>query len=187
MGFVKNEAQVLDGITLLMKKVEAAPILAFRQLVWQIFYEILQQTPQWSGKAVANWNIGIGAPDYSWDDDVGEKVDLWATNALQKGDNEWIAYALFRNHDKVWKDLKRREKVFITNSVWGDDDDGRADTNHYLVALQDPAYWQEKLRAVNRPYEVVDETVIRVMRDYKRGVGLSISSMRGDSFGGVGE
>jgi hypothetical protein len=178
---IKDPFKVNQGIDLFMKKVEVAPIAIFREFVWQVFCEILEQTPQWSGKAVANWNIGVGAPDYSWDENVGEKVDSFALNVLQKGDNEWIEYAKFRNAGKL-KEIKRREKVFITNSVWGDDDNGKASSNHYLEALQDPSYWQEKLRTVNKPYEVATETMIRVIRDFKRGKGLALTHFGGDSF-----
>lgn len=183
-GLIKAPSALaaLDGITMFMKKVEEAPIAQFRDFVWAVFVEILVQTPQWSGKAVANWNIGVGSPDYNWDDNVGDKVDLWATNARQKGDQEWIEYAKFRNHDKVYGPggIKRREKVYITNSVWGDDDKGGS--MMYLQALQEPGYWQHKLRAVNRPYEVADETLIRMMVDYRKGVGFSLTRV-GDHTG----
>lgn len=173
--------RVNEGISLHMKKVEEAPIAKFREFVWVVFCEILEQTPQWSGKAVANWNIGVGAPDYSWNDDLGDSVDLWGTNVHQKGDDPWIMAAMVRNWPKV-QEIKRREKVFITNSVWGDDDAGRASSNYYLEALQDPSYWQQKLRAVNRPYEIATETMIRVLRDYDRGIGLAVANFGGDSF-----
>lgn len=178
---IRDPFKVNMGIDLFMKKVEAAPVIVFREFVWKVFCEILEQTPQWSGKAVANWNIGVGAPDFSWDDGVGEKVDLWATNVLERGNREWIEYAKFRNAGKI-HEIRRREKVFITNAVMGDDDNGRAGSEMYLDALQDPAYWTQKLRAVNKPYEVATETMIRVVRDFKRGIGLSVTHVGGDSF-----
>lgn len=183
---IKDPFKVNLGIDLFMRKVEEAPVSVFRDLVWEVFCQTLEQTPQWSGKAVANWNLSVGSPDFSWDDDVGDKVDLWATNTRQRGDNEWIEYAKFRNHDQLAK-IKRREKVFITNAVHGDDDSGKANSEMYLDALQDPGYWVEKLRAVNKPYEVATETVIRVMREFKlgrrKGVGLAITQLGGDSIG----
>lgn len=184
MGWVKNLTEFDLGIDLFMKKVEAAPVREFRELVWLVFCEILEQTPQWSGKAVANWNIGVGSPDYSWDDSLGEpNVGTTAVNAspLEKGNQEWIEVAKFRNLGKI-EQIKRRERVYITNSVFGDDDHGRS-SNLYLASLQDPAYWQHKLREVNKPYEVATETIIRVVSEYKRGGGIALTHVGGLSFG----
>jgi hypothetical protein len=184
MGLVKNLTEFDLGIDLFMKKVEDAPVQQFRQLVWMVFCEILEQTPQWSGKAVANWNIGVGSPDYSWDDTLGEP-DVGTTalhnEPLEKGNQEWIEVAKFRNADKI-KLIKRREKVYITNSVFGDDDHGRS-SNFYLASLQDPGYWQQKLREVNKPYEIATETMIRVITEYGRGGGLALTNVGGLSFG----
>jgi hypothetical protein len=187
MSFVKNLTEFDTGVDLFIKKVEAMPVRAFRWLVWEIFCEILNQTPQWSGKAVANWNIGVGAPDYTWDDSLGEPdVGLTALHAspLEKGNPEWIEVAKLRNIDKL-SQIKRREKVYITNSVFGDTDHGKAGP-FYMAALQDPSYWQHKLREVNKPYEVATETMIRVIGETQIkgfGSGLELSRVGGLSFG----
>jgi hypothetical protein len=179
MGLIKDPFKVNLGIDLFMKKVESAGIDLFRDFVWKVFCEILNQTPQWSGKAVANWNIGVGAPDFSWDDNVGDHIDAFAL-AHERGDEKWKRYARERNKHKL-KEIHRREKVFITNAVWGDTDHGKS-SHLYLESLQDPAYWTKKLRVVNQPYEIATETMIRVIRDYKRGIGISVTRAGGDSF-----
>jgi hypothetical protein len=160
---IKNPFEVNMGVELTMKRVREAPVDAFREIVWLTFCRILEQTPQWSGKAVANWNIGVGAPDFSYDPDVGEKLGRYDL-ALQRGDNEWIEYAKFRNAPKI-REIRRDLKVFICNGVEGDTDNGRS-SELYLDSLQDPKYWAVKLRQVNQPYETAHESVIHIAEKY---------------------
>lgn len=187
MAFVKNLGQFDIGIDLFMKKVEQSPVQVFRWMVWEVFCEILEQTPQWSGKAVANWNIGVGAPDYTWDDSLGEPdTGTYLHNAaapLVKHDPQWIEVAKFRNLEKL-NLITRRERVYITNSVMGDDDKGGQVA--YLAALQDPVYWQQKLRAANKPYEVATETMVRVISETQingLGSGIELARIGGLAFG----
>lgn len=163
---IKNPFHVNHGIELFMRRVREAPIAAYREIVWVTFVRILEQTPQWSGKAVANWNIGVGAPDFSYDPDVGDKLGLYDL-ARHRGDNEWIEYAKFRNAPKI-AEIRRDLKVFICNGVEGDTDNGRS-TELYLDSLQDPGYWAVKLRSVNQPYETAHESVIQIAGEYLAG------------------
>lgn len=175
---IKNIFQVNMGIELFMTRVREAPIDAYRQIVWETFCRILEQTPQWSGKAVANWNLSVGAPDFSYDPDVGDKLDLFDL-ARHRGDNEWIEYAKFRNAPKV-KEIRRDLKVYICNGVEGDSDNGRS-TELYLDSLQDPKYWAVKLRSVNQPYETAHESIIHIAGEYLAG-GFLPAKASGPSF-----
>lgn len=175
---IKNPFMVNHGIELFMRRVREAPINAFREIVWVTFCRILEETPQFSGKAVANWNIGVGAPDFSYDPHVGDKVGLHDL-AHQRGDNEWIEYAKFRNAPKV-KQISRDLKVFICNGVEGDDDNGRS-TELYLDSLQDPGYWAVKLRSINQPYETAHEAIIHIADGYLQG-GFLPAKADGPSF-----
>ena len=67
------------------------------------------------------------------------------------------------------KKITARSKVFISNGVKGDGDDVGAEL--YMQALQDEHYWAYKLREVNKPYEVAQESVIIVaMKFGKKGM-----------------
>lgn len=166
MGNIRNLSQVNQGINHWLKRVEDTAVAGYRSIVWEVFTRILQHTPQFSGKAVANWNIGIGKPDYSFDNSYGSDVlrivgDRSWVEPHKKGDREWIDAAEARNLPKVHQ-ITMGTKVFINNSVRGDTDKGRS-SELYLESLQDPAYWTEKLRGANQPYEIAQQSVVIAM------------------------
>lgn len=130
----------------------------YRQFVWGVFCRILGETPQWSGKAVANWNLSVGGPDLDWDPNVGDKVDIWGS-AHQRGDAKWIEYAKARNLPRIREINSKNHRVWITNMVEGDDDHGKSSTN-YILSLQSDDYWDKKLRWQNKPYETADESIL---------------------------
>ena len=76
MGFIKNLSRLDAQINALIVKVEAASLENFRAAVWAVFCEIVDTTPQFRGRAAANWNIGLGAPDFSVDTGAGDRVEL---------------------------------------------------------------------------------------------------------------
>lgn len=164
MSMVKNRAAVLDKLSLWAKKPQQVAIAHFQQAVWAVFCKIVYATPQWSGKAVANWNIGLGAPDFSVDEQAGEGggVKTFAAGSKfsprQAGDPKWAEFAKDMNKYKIRK-IGVNTKVFISNGVTGDTDHGHSSAN-YLADLQDPTYWAQKLRLVNMPYETVFEVLI---------------------------
>lgn len=157
MGHVTNLARFNIGVDLAFKQVAALGTQAYRDFIWQVFLRILRETPQWSGKAVANWNISIGAPNFDFIDNLGDPVDNFGV-AHEKGDERWMRIARTRNKP-IMQSIRYRDKVFISNGVTGDDDGGKS-ANTYLESLQDPGYWASKLRAVNQPYETAQESVI---------------------------
>lgn len=162
---MSSAEQVAQGIDLWMKRVAFLPTKVFREMTWEVFTKILEHTPQWSGKAVANWNLSVGAPDYSWDPTLGDTADDQYAKRYSKsstravGHRQWINVALQRNQH-VLADIVPNKRVYMTNSVQGDDDKGKAST-HYLEALQDSGYWIAKLRQVNQPYQTARETLIK--------------------------
>ena len=165
-------------------KAKGRSLTQFRAGVWALFNELLMQTPQGSGRAVANWKIGLDAPDTSVETDVGDPHEVIGTNSggayvrwghRKKGDPYWIDYAKRKNRYLVQPGSKggtsriqAHTRVFFSNNVVGDNDEG--EDEHYLASLQDPGYWAEKLRKENRPYETVAETLIRFKwTDFKMG------------------
>lgn len=176
--FIKNLDQVKIQTDLWIVKAQEIKLDHFRSAVWALFRTILRSTPQWSGKAVANWNIGIGAPDFTVDEQVGEGggVKTFSKGSkfepLHVGVPGWILYAENMNKYKVRKILTNT-KVYISNGVTGDTDHGHS-SEHYLSDLQSQTYWAQKLRSVNMPYETVAEVVIseswRAMLSDKSGL-----------------
>lgn len=175
MGMVANLQEALGAIDLNFRKVRQTPAHQYRAFIWSVFTRILENTPQSTGRAVANWNIGINSPDLEFDPDVGDEVSVSGgfSSYRSKGDKTWIEYAKERNIAKVWGPgggprkgfvaggLTGRDIVYITNMVEGDDDEGNGGVN-YLLDLQDPAYAARRLRVQNQPYETAQESIIIV-------------------------
>lgn len=150
---------VTRGVELVIRRAEAAFVEAYRDTVWIMFLEILNNTPQFTGRAVANWNIGLDTPNHTQYPELGDAPNKahFLGGALKRGDGHWIEVAKSRNAPEIPK-IKRSTRVYFTNSVQGDTDGGKAG-EFYMDALQDSTYWIQKLRAVNRPYETAAQTI----------------------------
>lgn len=185
----RNVFQVNMGVDLWLKRLEPMFVEQYRKIVWMIFMRILRHTPQYSGKAVANWNIGLGAPDYSFDDSLGDErvpsgvKGSWSMPSHVVGDTKWINRAKGRNWPKIAQ-IQRRTKVYINNAVEGDTDNERTLTPLYLQELQNPAYWVTKLRLANQPYETAHESIIVVVDQRARIYGEELGSGGFDMDGG---
>lgn len=164
MAFIKNLPQLKAQSEAIIFRAKATQLDHFQSAVWALFRTILRSTPQWSGKAVANWNIGIDSPDFTVDEQAGEgggvKTFSRGSNFSPRhvGDNKWIEFAELMNKSKIRKILTK-STVYISNGVTGDSDGGNS-SEHYLASLQDPGYWARKLRLVNMPYETVAEVIL---------------------------
>lgn len=176
MGFLRNRPKFLSQHELQVRQVEGVATAQYREFVWALFRRIVNSTPQWSGKAVANWNLSVGAPDYSFNSSYGDPTEIVNGNfeaPHEKGDRKWINHCLARNRP-VYQSIRYRDKVYITNNTTGDPDgvfdgDGAYD---YLEALQNSDNWLQRLRAVNKPYETVQESVIVVETKFFKGGGV---------------
>ncbi len=163
-----------QGVDVWLKQVKTMSQDQYQKIVWSLFQRILKATPQWSGKAVANWNLSVGSPDMNVYVDEAEAVDSVTGNPLQKGDTKWMKVARDRNRATL-KAIKYTDKVYISNGVTGDDKwgDGHS-TFAYMQAFQNPAEWAARLREENKPYETVSESVLIVATNFiKQGLGLS--------------
>ena len=158
----KNKAQVLQHLQLRITRLKAIDDEVYRQVIGEIFRRILRQTPQFSGAATAHWVIGVGAPATFYDPNLGSSLKTVRRLAgevrpLQRGSRYWINVAWNREKGKI-ATITKGKAIYITNGVLGDTDNGKA-SPLYLEALQDPAYAGAKLRAVNAPYETVQDSV----------------------------
>ncbi len=55
-----------SGIAAWIKKTEQEVEEVYSGYVSSIYLMLLRETPQWTGNAVSNWNIGVGSPDFSF-------------------------------------------------------------------------------------------------------------------------
>lgn len=177
MGVLKNKASVFRDIELAMAKIEEAPVALYRKTVLEIFTRIVMQTPQYTGRAVANWNIGINSPDMSFDPGMGGAHEMTKgghirTASHEKGDPKWAEESLERAKYVVRR-IKRGDIVYITNATRGDG--GEA----YLTELQNPATWAARLRAVNQPYETAMESAMFVAEGLLSNGTMPLSGLQG--------
>lgn len=165
-GVLKNGGQFLNAVDIWMNQYRKQPLAMFKAFVWEAFLQVLRETPQYTGKAVANWNMSIGAPNFDFDPSLGDDpefvstTDFFPSAVHEKGDEKWMRKARDRARP-VWERIRSGDKVFISNGVAGEDPDGGGNFA-YMQALQDPAYWAQHLREVNKPYETVQESLIIV-------------------------
>lgn len=181
MGMTRNRLAVQRQIAMHITRIEEAPIALYRKVVWEIFTRIVAQTPQFTGRAVANWNLSINSPDLSWDANMGEDIEFTASGYVKKGsgrdrgDPKWAQEATERAR-YILRRIKRGDKVWITNAVRGDTDSGQS-SEAYLKDLQDPGYWMKKLRAANKPYETAMESAMHVAESYLTTGTLPLGSL----------
>ncbi len=200
-GMVRNLMVYNTGVDLYMQKIRDMTADQYRAFIWAVFLRILNETPQFSGKAVANWNISLNTPNFDYDDSLGDNTEIFGgssfgqrglTDVRQRGDKKWIDVAKRRNQPILWgpgggpnKGFSRggatyKDKVFISNGVRGDDDEGKS-VEAYMESLQDPAYAARKLRAANQPYENAQESVI-VVAAMNLSRGISVPRVGGEDF-----
>lgn len=160
----------MAAIDELIRRTRDALVAEYREVVWEIFCRILEQTPQFTGRAVAHWDIQVdGDTSYFQNDSIGKDVNPLSgrhkksgafykqDTALRRGDSTYIEVAKARNKPKL-KNIHRGSVVRFTNNVSGDTDNGTR-SEFYLQELQDRDYWLDKLRGVNRPYETAQESI----------------------------
>lgn len=171
-GAVSNIDALIRSLDVWVRQVEMSTVKQFRDEAKSIFMTLLETTPQASGRAVANWKIGINEPSNSFESDVGDQeireAGPYAPAAFshsvhprQKGDPKWIEYAWLTESYKLeagMRGSKARlqlgDTVYFTNNVVGDYNE------KYLDQLQDPAVWSTRLRDANQPYITAAEVLI---------------------------
>lgn len=153
-------------IGLEIKRLQEQATSEYRWFIRSVFERILEQTPQFSGMGVANWNIGINSPNSKFDDSLGDDISRRDVDkARQKGDRYWIDVALKRN-EAALNSIKPSDTVYITNSTLGKwAKKGRK--RYYIEDMQQN--WQQMLRAVNRPYEVAAESAAIIADAFRVG------------------
>lgn len=202
---LKNLSDVERGLELFLRRAQDSYVAEYRNLVWAIFYRLVTETPQFTGLAAASWNIGVGAPDRTPSQFVSDvkfgdpnsdrrilsgEDDMEPQNVHKVGDRPAVEWALRRNAKKIPL-IKGGTKVYFTNTALGDASRTAVDRQFakaregksrifYLEALQNPDYWQAKLREENKPYETADETVLIMQEKFHRLGGNKGSRFAGN-------
>lgn len=178
---ISNVFQFNQGMELWLKQCDTLTTQGFRDIVRQLFWRLTLKTPQFSGKAVANWRINVGSPDLDWDDALGDDI-AWDGEAHEQGDRRWVDYAR-RRAKPVIDSIRYRDKVYITNSVMGDAGPGTGKYDlAYLEALQVPGMWRNKLRAANQPFESAEDSLIIVSTQFG-SAGFDLPRVGGATLG----
>ena len=144
----QNIDERIENAQILMKRLQIQHTEHFREYVREVFMRVVENTPQMSGLAAANWRIGLNAPSTEYDPDAGAfPAQQWGSHRdawKQKGDRAAIEYAM-AELDKI-NQITPSTKVYITNTAQN------KDGVHYLDAIQHN--WRTHLRAANLPYEI---------------------------------
>lgn len=172
-----NDATFSKQLDSWLVKAEKVTTNAFKEVVNDVFDRILMNTPQYSGAAVANWNVSIGTPNLSYDTNLGDKIPSGEGGRFAKGDTTWMSVPdSFAT--QVFGKITYADSVYISNGVRGDDaiwSDSKPPTNYSFPYLAEEynkgsSYYQA-LRSVNLPIETLEETAIAVNNKYKRVTG----------------
>lgn len=162
-GMVKGGSTVSKALQAFAGKADGVILRRYRMAVWAVFTRILDTTPQYTGRAVANWNIGVGSPDLTFDDDVGDLDESVSPmgDPRKVGDRGWIDYAIARNKPRLAL-ITSKTLVYITNTTIGDPfrGDKREGPRPYLLDLQSPDRWVNILRAENAGAERLAELML---------------------------
>lgn len=197
---VKGTALAIEQIDLFVRRAELMFVEQYRKLIWLTLKELVLTTPQFTGHAAENWNLGIGRPDTTVHDSgkMGKVYDILGgrDSPNEVGDSEaWqkVSARYGGSHTSSFMmGITRHTKVYFTNSVYGDrgplGNKGATDQVLYLAEYQNPA-WHERLREENLPYETAEMVIQRmdvqwrkrpVGKGQKRGLGYG--RMAGNSF-----
>jgi hypothetical protein len=125
----------LDAGVVGLKQQAAARIDAWAR---GLFTDLLQNSAQWSGNFVSNWNYSTGKPDESYTRDPN-KLDTWrGQKPFQRGDGAAVSAATLRMNSV--KPTSWGENIYFTNAT-------PADSGAYLGDLLRDG--EVKLRPVN--------------------------------------
>lgn len=166
---VKGTNLVIAELDLWVTRRASMLVGLYRRLIWATLRELVLTTPQWSGHAAANWNIGVGAPDnevHEWDF-KSEAVDPIFGDIKEVGDTEaWQAVKGRYGggpESAFMKRIQRGTKVYFCNGVYGDKQWGDDEVVLYLAEVQSGTWsWGQRLREANKPYESAEEVIFRM-------------------------
>lgn len=116
---LKVKAKNIDGFIAKLKKhkliVEGKVAETKRNLVRDIFIDVVQGSPQWSGNLASNWYIEFHSNKGRYSKISGYKTKAWnRDDPYQVGDDPAVSRTLMRELPKI-ADIRWNSKVQIVN------------------------------------------------------------------------
>ncbi len=161
-----SQAKFLAGIDKWIKDTQEEISYVYQGYVERAFNSLLMETPQWTGNAVTNWRVGIGAVNNTFDDfllrdeertfhsDAPQHQIVEIEPKYKKGHPKAIMMAKSINRTAILKiKLENNElpDVYLSNTSKS------LSGKSYIQYLEDGG----NLRAVNNPGAMVAQTVGR--------------------------
>lgn len=167
----------------------------YRGLCIDMFHSVVMNTPQWTGNAASNWNLGVGHRDTTYDvtlkaSNQSERASQSKTRnasrtrfgspVAEKGDTRAADIAVSRN-------AGREQAITLTSTVFITNYSKSLSGETYIKKLEDNA--NDFLRPVNRPGHMVEITEAKVQLLMGRLSEPEIITLRnlklGNYYGGV--
>ena len=189
---VKGTNLVIAELDLWVTRRSNMLVTLYRRLIWSTLRELVLTTPQWSGHAAANWNIGVGRPDnevHDWSFRQDFTDPVFGDDPKRMGDKEaWQAVRARYGggpDSAFMKQIQRGTKVYFCNGVYGDKKWGDDESVLYLAEVQSGTWsWGQRLREANLPYESAEEVIFRM--DAEWGAITSKGTEAELAFGRIG-
>jgi len=157
----KNVPEFVKKLKAAMVNMEREANQVYRGFVTATFHRVLTETPQWSGNAVANWNVSLNSPDWTVNYTLKEAAapdrsarrllqHKWDTPygpAVSKGDPRGIMMSVRRAKDKLVS-VTIHDRVHICNAA------ENLKHESYIQYLEDNP--NNFLRPVNQPGHMVE-------------------------------
>ncbi len=160
-----EKARFLKALNVEMARIRSEVTDVYKGFVIAVFHKLAMETPQWSGNAAANWNVGKDSIDYSVNytlklaaaPDRSARMGLlheWDTPygpAGTKGDTRAVMMAVARARPTMTS-ITLENKFYLSNSA------KNLEHESYIQYLEENP--NGFLREVNEPGHMVERTAV---------------------------
>lgn len=154
---VHNAKQFIRSLERQIDAMERHCEQVFRGYVTAVFHRLVMETPQFSGNAVANWNVSVGSPDFSvnlgWKHDYDPSAD---GPRFSKGATAAAMDAVFSSGDILSGSFSLGSTYYISNAA------ENLKGQKYIAFLEENP--NNFLRPENNPGHMVERTVASAKR-----------------------
>lgn len=156
--------QVMSEMDEWLEAVEESIVHEMAEVGRSAFFYVLEETPQWSGNAVANWHFNVNTASAGYDDIFKTlRDDRTGFTPFVKGSTQAMNYAYQMSLDQFGGVHSLDDVIYITN------------TTPYAAGLELLSF---KIRSENLPGEMMhraverlaDEAGVPIGTQYKLGV-----------------
>lgn len=85
MSIVKNKAEFMKCLQEANVNVKKCFARRVKNVIWDLHFEVLRNTPVWSGNVVGNYIWSVGVPNFDWEPAV-DSGDPGHTNLMELGE-----------------------------------------------------------------------------------------------------